>query len=128
MRILTVAAAAALMSLPAMAPAMAQVSTRSFEPTTAGEFATLCNTATTDPNYAEAMGFCRGMARGAWEYHREITTSNAPRVACPPSPLPPDGELRAQFLAWTKANARNAAQRPVEGLFRFLSTTFPCPR
>lgn len=124
MRVLTVAAAAALLSL----PAMAQVTARSFEPATAGEFAALCNTPATDANYASAIAFCRGMARGAWEYHREVTPARAPRIVCLPSPTPSDDDLRARFLTWTKADARNAAQRPVEGMFRFLSTTFPCPR
>lgn len=124
MRILTIAAAAVLASL----PALANVPASAFEPATAGEFAVLCNTPPTDPDYAEAIGFCRGMARGAWEYHREVTPPNAPRITCLPSPMPADAELRARFLAWTKADPRNAAQRPVEGMFRFLSVTFPCPR
>lgn len=124
MRVLIAAIALAALA----APTSAQVTPRSFDIRNAGELATLCATPTTDPNYATALGFCLGFGRGASEYHREVTAPNAPRLVCLPSPAPTDSEVRERFIAWTKADPRNAAQRPAEGLFRFLSVTFPCPR
>jgi len=122
MRSLIAAIAVAAMAL----PAVAEVTRQSFDIRTAGDLATLCATPATDPNHDAAIGFCFGFGRGAAEYHREITPPNAPRLACVPSPVPDD--VRERFIAWAKADPRNAAQRPVEGMFRFLSVTFPCPR
>lgn len=110
------------------APPPAQISPRNFELRTAGELAVLCNTPSSDPGHSEAVGYCRGYIRGALAYHRAITPANAPRLFCPPSPMPPDAAMRSQFAVWVNSSPRNAAQAPVEGIFRFLTTTFPCPR
>ncbi len=109
-------------------PAMAQISARNFELKTAGELAVLCNTPISDPAYAEAMGYCRGYARGALAYHQAATPAGSPRLFCPPATIPPDSTLRTQFATWINASRQNAAMAPVEGMFRFLSITFPCPR
>jgi hypothetical protein len=111
------------------APASAQPLNREhFNVRTTGDLVRLCATPQSDPQYLEALGWCHGYGRGALDYHRAASPANAAPLFCAPTPSPGWDDVRRRFIAWGNANAPLAGSPAVEGVFRFLIDTFPCPR
>ena len=90
----------------------------------------LCTADEKDPLYQAAIGFCHGFAAGAYQYHQAITKSGAERTnfVCVPEPPPTRAEAIQMFVAWTQENPQYLNDPPVDSLFRFLATKFPCRR
>lgn len=126
MRIAALVLAAAVF---AAGPASAQhraVEARNFEVRTLDDLVTLCRAAPTDPLYLEAKGFCHGFGRGALDHFRAVTPRNARPLFCAPEGTTPQ-EARERFIAWADANPARRAGPAVEGVFAFLTATYPCP-
>lgn len=124
--IATACCAAFLLAAPALG--QQRLSSESFNVRTTGDLVRLCGTQPSDPDYAEAIGWCYGYGRGALDYHRASTPASAPPLFCGPSQTPPPSEVLRMFLAWGNANPARAAMPAVEGVFQFLVDTYPCPR
>jgi hypothetical protein len=90
----------------------------------------LCTADEKDPLYQAAIGFCHGFTAGAYQYHQAITKSGAERTSfvCVPEPPPTRAEAIQMFVAWTQENPQYLNEPPVDSLFRFLATKFPCRR
>lgn len=123
-----VIAAAALLALSLPASAQQRLNSDSFNVRTTGDLVRLCGTQPADPQYLEALGWCHGYGRGALDYHRASVPANAPPLFCGPTPSPPWAEVLARFLAWASANPGRMSAPAVEGVFLFLTDTYPCPR
>ena len=93
------------------------------------ELVNLCSARESDPLYQAAIGFCHGYGIGAVHYY-QATTGGAGKggCVCLPDPPPTRAEGIQMFLAWTKQNPQYLSEPPVESIFRFLGSTFPCQR
>jgi hypothetical protein len=79
--------------------------------------------------YQAAIGFCHGYAVGTYHYYQAATASaEQTRFVCFPEPPPTRVQAIQMFLAWTKENPQYMNERPVDSIFRFLETKFPCRR
>ncbi|MCU0983485.1 MAG: hypothetical protein MUC89_00895 [Acetobacteraceae bacterium] len=125
---LAIAGTCAALLLAAPAAAQQRLNSDSFNVRTTGDLIRLCATPGDDPQYLEALGWCHGYGRGALDYHRAAAPANAAPLFCAPNPSPSWEEVRRRFIAWGNANAQVAGSPAVEGVFRFLLDTFPCPR
>jgi hypothetical protein len=100
-----------------------------FHVRTTEDLVTLCSAAPTDPNYVAAIHFCHGFGTGAYQYYEAIAARDpSARFVCPPDPPPTRSEAIAGFVAWARANPQFMKDRPVDSVFRYLSTTYPCPK
>jgi Rap1a immunity proteins len=89
----------------------------------------VCSVKPGDPNYEGALGFCYGFGAGAFQYYSELAAaSQQDRFVCLPEPSPSRTDVLQWFLAWARDNPRYLNERPVDGLFRFLTATWPCQR
>ncbi len=87
----------------------------------------LCNTPTTDPSYPGAIGLCVGYGSGVLDYHLADTYGRKrARKVCLPQQPPTRGEARQMFVAWAQAHEQYMDEPAVEGVMRFLISTFPC--
>jgi hypothetical protein len=99
---------------------------------TQGEFAVrstqdlvdLCSAPEGDPMHTAALHFCEGFTVGAVQYYQASDTNM--RLVCLPQPMPTRDEEVMKFIAWAHANPQYMNDRAVDGLFRFLSATWPC--
>jgi len=89
----------------------------------------LCTASESDPLYQAAIGFCHGYAVGAYHYYQAATLAGEPKgFVCLPQPPPTRVEALQMFLTWTKENPQSMDNSPVDSLFLFLETKFPCRR
>ena len=89
----------------------------------------LCSASESDPLYQAAIGFCYGYVVGVNHYYQATTTgAGETGFVCFPDPRPTRTEAIQMFLAWTKQNPQYMSELPVESIFRFLASRFPCQR
>jgi hypothetical protein len=121
-----VMAAAALCVCPVLAHAVSQ---DNFPPKTMGDLVAICSAARTDPMATAALNFCHGYFRGAIDLQDDYAAaSHRPvRFYCLPMPHPSFDESQARLAEWAAAHQDQMSAKPVDGLFRFLGDTYPCP-
>lgn len=125
---LAMAGICAALLLAAPASAQQRLNSENFNVRTTGDLVRLCATATNDPQYLEALGWCHGYGRGALDYHRASTPTGATPLFCPPQTPPTWPETLRRFLTWANGAPGRMNTPSVEGVFRFLVDTYPCPR
>jgi Rap1a immunity proteins len=117
-----------LVSIVSVWPLHAQAVTRDdFLVRATHELLALCTASESDPLYASALGFCQGFLVGVYQYHQaENAGPGATPFFCPPDPTPTREEAIKMFIAWAQANSQFQNDRPVDTIFRFLTTKWPC--
>jgi hypothetical protein len=94
---------------------------------TTQDYVKLCTASESDPLHSAAIGFCHGYAVGAYQYYQAITSGSEQKgFVCFPASPPTRVETLQMFLTWAKEHPQSMQERPVDSLFRFLGTTFPC--
>jgi hypothetical protein len=107
-------------------PGMA-ASRESFQVATTSNFLALCDTAPGQENYVAAIHFCEGFTTGAYQYYLALAARDpGERYVCLPDPAPSRDKIKADFVAWTKANPSVLSDPPVDSIFRYLARTYPC--
>ncbi|MDA8232923.1 MAG: Rap1a/Tai family immunity protein [Magnetospirillum sp.] len=98
-----------------------------FHVKTTGDLVDLCATPTSDPLYTAAINFCQGFMVGAYQYHNlAVQAEGRQPLVCPPNPPPTRDESIARFVAWSHSHPSALSTAPVEGMFEFLTQTYPC--
>jgi hypothetical protein len=121
-----VIAAGALFS--AVPPPALAATLQNFQDATTADYLALCSTAPGQDNYVAAVHFCEGFASGAYQYYLSLAARDpAERFVCLPTPVPSRDKIKADFVAWAKANPAVMNDPPVDSLFRYLGQTYPCP-
>lgn len=98
-----------------------------FKLQTAQDLVDLCATPPTDPEYVAAIHFCEGYSVGAYAYYAAVTSGQAEaKYVCVSKPDPSRASVLQDFVEWAKGKPEVLKQPPVDALFRFLATRFPC--
>ena len=126
-----------LASALAAAPAMAQTSDPSGDAaysykrpspttiTTFGSLLDLCATATGSGRYDQDHGVCVGYISGFVDLYL-AETPVASRYICLPDPPITREQAHDRFLVWAAAHPEYTAQPATVGLYRFMTSTYPC--
>lgn len=124
----SIAAALACATLSFLAAGRAlAVAEQDFDVNSTKDLVGLCSTQPTDPLYTAAVNFCEGFVVGAYQYY-QVTAGAEGRahLVCLPNPMPTRNESVHRFVQWASNHQKVLATQPVEGLFEFLSQTYPC--
>jgi len=92
------------------------------------EYVKLCTASASDPLHSAAMGFCHGYMVGAYQCYQATSGAAHKGFVCFPEPPPTRVETLQMFLMWANEQPQSLQERPVDSLFRFLGSTFPCRR
>jgi hypothetical protein len=122
------AAGAALLAF-AMAQPVAAIEDKNIAFDTTEDLYRVCSVDAADPSYTAAQVACTAFIKAAVEYHDLVSNQKQlKRLICyPQGTTIADG--RTAFLAWAQKNAgdtKRMAEKPVVGLVRALSKTYPC--
>lgn len=136
-------AATAFLSLAGVAAAQggpAPVAPEPVRARTTAELAALCGAQpTADGRGAQALAYCHGFLAGAGEYHASLYSvrpqgaggaavgGRGKPLFCPPDPPPTLAAAGRSFAEWARAHPQHGNDRPVDGLARWASETYPCP-
>jgi hypothetical protein len=108
-------------------PAAAQAPTGAAGLVTTAMLAEACGASGTNEPGAASVGYCRGFITGAGQYHAEISAGRPP-IFCLPSPSPTLEAVQVSFASWARSNPQYANERALDGLMRWASATYPCPK
>jgi len=122
------AALAAPLALAAMLSVAAQaaVTEDNFKLQSAGDLAALCSADKADPLTTAAANFCEGYALGAYAVIDQYQRAEKTPLFCLPNPPPTRNEATAAYAAWVKAAPARPAMAPVDSVYEFLRTQYPC--
>ncbi|MCS6878039.1 MAG: Rap1a/Tai family immunity protein [Geminicoccaceae bacterium] len=87
----------------------------------------LCAAEPGSPRYGARLSYCEGFIAGTGLLYEKLVEAGAIRPwACAPSP-PSAEEIRTAFVRWARANPRYLDEPPVDGFWRAMAATWPCP-
>ena len=87
----------------------------------------LCSAQPGSPRYGARLSYCEGFMAGTGLLYEKLVEAGAIRPwACAPSP-PSAEEVRNAFVTWARANPRYLDEPPVDGFWRAMAATWPCP-
>lgn len=117
-----------LLGLSGGAPALA-ASPNDFRAETTREMVALCGADPASETYVAAIHFCHGFAIGAYQYHASLAAASpADRFVCLSDPAPSRSAAIADFLRWMDQHAEYLPEPPVDSMFRYLASRYPCPQ
>jgi hypothetical protein len=100
---------------------------QNFQDATTADYVALCSATQGQDNYVAAIHFCEGFASGAYQYYLSLAAKDpTERFVCLPNPPPSRDKVKADFVAWAKANPSIQNDPPVDSIFRYLGQTYPC--
>jgi hypothetical protein len=75
----------------------------------------------------DGQNFCDGFIMGnGLLYAEQVRAGSIERLACAER-VPSLAEARAAFVAWAQANPDHLRDKPVDGFWRAMAATYPCP-
>lgn len=91
------------------------------------DYVKLCMTPEDDVHFTSAIAFCHGFGVGAYR-HYHVSTPQAERFVCPPTPTPTRAEVIDAFVSWAKARADVMDKPAVDAIFMYLANAWPCTK
>jgi Ssp1 endopeptidase immunity protein Rap1a len=89
----------------------------------------LCTAPHNNPLRVAAIHFCEGYLVGAYHYDQSLRSGpGLKQIVCPPNPAPSRDEGVKMFVTWAQAHPQYMKERAVDTVFRFLTSTWPCPK
>ncbi|MDY0884571.1 Rap1a/Tai family immunity protein [Dongia soli] len=127
-RQVSIAVTAFLLMAAAPVGKIAQAATaEQFQVRTTADYVAVCTTSPNDDTYQAAIAFCHGFAVGAYQYYAAVAeVSSQDRYVCLPDPPPSRVTALTEFVTWVKGNPQYMQDRPVDSIFHFLKTRYPC--
>ena len=76
----------------------------------------------------DGQNFCDGFIMGSGLLYLELLKAGQiKKIACA-DPTPTLAQARDAFVTWAGANQEHLASKPIDGLWRAMAATFPCPK
>jgi hypothetical protein len=87
----------------------------------------LCAAEPGSPRYGARLSYCEGFIAGTGLLYEKLVEAGAIKPwACAPT-APSAEQIRTAFVTWAKANPRYLDEPPVDGFWRAMAATWPCP-
>ena len=117
-------------SLLAVGMVVASSQVRAEEPKldTTADLVAYCDTLGTADQVQEGQDFCAGFIAGSGLLYLELVRAKKiAKIACA-DPIPTLAQAREAFVAWAAGNAEHMASKPIDGFWRAMAATYPCPK
>jgi len=117
-------------SLLAVGLVVASSQVRAEEPKldTTADLVAYCDTLGTADQVQEGQDFCDGFIAGSGLLYLELVRAGRiAKIACA-DPIPTLAQAREAFVAWAAGNAGHMASKPIDGFWRAMAATYPCPK
>jgi hypothetical protein len=87
-----------------------------------------CDTEGPVGDVRDGQNFCDGFIAGAGLLYLELVQAGTmKKIACA-NPIPTLAQAREAFVAWASAHAEHLSSKPIDGFWRAMADTYPCPR
>lgn len=87
----------------------------------------LCSAEPGSRRYGQRLSYCEGFIAGTGLLYEKLVEAGViERWACAPH-TPSAEEVRVAFVTWAKAHPEHHGDAPVDGFWRAMAATWPCP-
>ncbi|MEO1190392.1 MAG: Rap1a/Tai family immunity protein [Pseudomonadota bacterium] len=127
-RLVTVAAATALLGLSAMPAQAESIMKEDFEGATVAQVVKLCSPGENDGMGQYAMGYCYGWIAGIEQFYDALVADprfNFTPSVCTDSEISRE-EARQTMIAWAVENPDSASMPALSGLIAAMRAKYPC--
>ena len=95
---------------------------------TTADLVEFCDTIGPVGEVRDGQNFCDGFIAGSGLLYLELVRAGRmKKIACA-EPIPTLEEAREAFVAWANANPDRMSSKPIDGLWRAMAETYPCPK
>jgi hypothetical protein len=95
---------------------------------TTADLVAFCDTEGAVGEVRDGQNFCDGFIAGTGLLYRELVQAGQmKKIACA-DPIPTLAEARDAFVAWAGQNSEHMASKPIDGFWRAMAATYPCPK
>jgi hypothetical protein len=95
---------------------------------TTADLVAFCDTIGPVEEVQDGQSFCAGFIAGSGLLYRELVRAGKMRKVTCADPAPTLDEAREAFVAWANENQEHMSSRPIDGLWRAMAETYPCPK
>jgi hypothetical protein len=76
----------------------------------------------------DGQNFCDGFIMGSGLLYLELVAAGEiKRIACA-DPTPTLAQVRSDLVTWAGSNPEHLQSKPIDGLWRAMAETYPCPK
>lgn len=95
---------------------------------TTADLVEFCDTIGPVGEVRDGQNFCDGFIAGSGLLYLELVQAGRmKKIACA-DPIPTLEAARGAFVAWANANPDQMSSKPIDGLWRAMAETYPCPK
>ena len=95
---------------------------------TTADLVAYCDTIGPVDEVRDGQNFCDGFIAGSGLLYLELVRAGRmKKIACA-EPIPTLEQAREAFVAWAGANPDQMSTKPIDGLWRAMAETYPCPK
>lgn len=95
---------------------------------TTADLVEFCDTIGPVGEVRDGQNFCDGFIAGSGLLYLELVRAGRmKKIACA-EPIPTLEQAREAFVAWAGANPDQMSTKPIDGLWRAMAETYPCPK
>ena len=96
--------------------------------TSTGDLLRYCDGSAIDDDVDQDRTFCDGFIAGAGLFYLELVKAGKIAPWACAEKVPTLAEARAAFVAWAGSNPDALDDRPIDGFWRAMAATYPCPK
>ena len=76
----------------------------------------------------DGQSFCAGFIAGSGLLYRELVAAGKLKKVTCADPAPTLDQAREAFVAWAGANSEHMGTKPIDGFWRAMAESYPCPK
>ena len=95
---------------------------------TTADLVAFCDTIGPVEEVRDGQSFCAGFIAGSGMLYRELVKAGKMKKVTCADPAPTLDQARKAFVAWANENQEHMSSQPVDGLWRAMAESYPCPK
>jgi hypothetical protein len=95
---------------------------------TTADLVAFCDTEGAVGEVRDGQNFCDGFIAGSGLLYLELVrAAKIKKLACA-DPIPTLAQAREAFVTWANATPEHLTSKPIDGFWRAMAATWPCPK
>lgn len=95
---------------------------------TTADLVEYCDTEGPVGEVRDGQNFCDGFIAGSGLLYLELVAAGTMKQIACAEPIPTLAQARDAFVTWASANPDHLSGKPIDGLWRAMASTWPCPK
>jgi hypothetical protein len=76
----------------------------------------------------DGQNFCDGFIMGSGLLYLELVAAGKMKQVACAEPIPTVAQAREDLVAWATSHPEQLKSKPIDGLWRAMAATYPCPK